>query len=541
MNDRHTQLRLGSDTLRCADVVSAARRVGEPRVVLDATAVDRLARSVELRDRLIDSGIPIYGVTTGFGDSNTGQISTAKTAALQHNLIQYHLVGSGENARADVVRATMVIRANCLARGYSGVRREVIELLIACYTHDVLPVVPERGSVGASGDLVPLCYLASMLTGHGTVRHAGTERPAADALRACGLAPITLEPKEALALINGTSFMSAFAALAIRDAAEVAFAADVCTALSSEVLLGNRGHFDPVIHQQKPHPGQLRSAESIRGMLAGSKLSRDHPQVLLANPELGAAGYQRLVQPIQDRYSVRCAPHVVGVLYDTLEWAERWLDVEINSTNDNPLFDPASQAVYNGGNFYGGHVGQAMDALKVAVASTGDLLDRQLSLVVDEKFNNGLTPNLIPQVDDEDPQAGLHHGYKGGQIASSALAAEALKQSSPATVFSRSTEAHNQDKVSMGTIAARDARTVVELVENIVAIHLAALCQAAELRGAGNLGSGTRAAYDLVREHVEFLDRDRRLDVELTGLVDAVRRGELRAAVGAAAKADTEG
>jgi histidine ammonia-lyase/phenylalanine ammonia-lyase len=488
-------------------------------------------RSVALRDEMVATGIPIYGVTTGFGDSNTAQVSAAKTATLQRNLIQYHLVGSGPEAAPEVVRATMLIRANCLARGYSGVRREVVDLLLACLAHDILPVVAERGSVGASGDLIPLCYLADMLIGHGPVRHAGVDTTAGQALRSCGLAPVTLAAKEALALINGTSFMSAFAVLALRDAAEIAFAADVCTALCSEVLLGNRSHFDAAIHRQKPHPGQIRSAERIRGLLTGSKLARDQSAVLRANPDLGSAGYQRLPQPIQDRYSVRCAPHVTGVLYDTLEWSERWMDTEINSTNDNPLFDPELQAVHNGGNFYGGHVGQAMDALKVAVASVGDLLDRQLGLVVDEKFNNGLTPNLIPWMADDDPRAGLHHGFKGAQIACSALAAEALKNSAPATVFSRSTEAHNQDKVSMGTIAARDARTVLELVANIVVIHLAALCQAADLRGADRLGHGTGAVYRLVRDHVGALDGDRRLDHELSALLAAVRRGDLREAV----------
>lgn len=517
-------------------MVALARGTKRPDAVIDRIALSRVDRSVQLRDQLIARNIPIYGVTTGFGDSNTGHISATKAAALQQNLIQYHLVGSGQEAAPEVVRATMLIRANCLARGYSGVRHEVIDLLLACLAKDILPIVPERGSVGASGDLVPLCYVADMLCGGGTVRHAGRQLPAADALRACGLTPVTLGPKEGLALINGTSFMSAFAVLAAHDAAELAFAADVCTALCSEVLLGNRGHFDPVVHQHKPHPGQLRSAESIRGLLNGSMLSRDHPQVLRANPALGESGYQRLVQPIQDRYSVRCAPHVIGVLYDTLEWADRWLDTEINSTNDNPLFDPETQAVYSGGNFYGGHVGASMDALKVAVASTGDLLDRQLGLVVDEKFNNGLAANLIAPVADDDPAAGLHHGFKGGQIASSALAAEALKNSAPATVFSRSTEAHNQDKVSMATIAARDARTVVDLVENITAIHLAALCQAAELRGADRLGFGTRAAYELVREHVGYLNADRRLDGELSTLVQAIRSGSLRTAVNSGAQ-----
>jgi histidine ammonia-lyase/phenylalanine ammonia-lyase len=444
--------------------------------------------------------------------------------------VQYHLIGSGPLAPADVVRATMAVRANCLARGYSGVRTELVQLLIDCLAHDILPLIPERGSVGASGDLVPLCYLANMLAGDGDVDHAGRRRPADDALRAAGLRPIEFQPKEALALINGTSFMSGFAVMAAHDAAELAFAAEVCTALAVEVLLGNRGHHGPVVHAQKPHPGQVHSAATISALLAGSALARDHDEVLAANPVLGERSYQRLDQPIQDRYSVRCAPHVVGVLHDTLEWAGRWIEVEINSTNDNPLFDPDTRAAYSGGNFYGGHIGLAMDSLKVAVASVGDLLDRQLALVVDERFNRGLSANLVPH----DPlEAGLHHGFKGAQIACSALVAEALKLGAPATVHSRSTEAHNQDKVSMGTIAARDARTVVELVRRVTAIHLAALCQAADLRGADRLADGTRRAYEYVREHVAFLDGDRRMDDELDGLADALASGALRNAVGA--------
>jgi histidine ammonia-lyase/phenylalanine ammonia-lyase len=218
---------------------------------------------------------------------------------------------------------------------------------------------------------------------------------------------------------------------------------------------------------------------------------------------------------------------VIGVLEDTLEWSVRWLDTEINSTNDNPLFDPSGEDVPSGGNFYGGHVGQAMDALKTAVASVGDLLDRQLALMVDTKFNQGLTPNLAPRSAASDPAAGLYHGFKGMQLACSALAAEALKNTMPATVFSRSTESHNQDKVSMGTIAARDARTNVELVREIAAIQLLAACQAADLRGAEGLGSGTAAAYRLIRAHVPFAARDRRMDGDIAAVVELIRSGEL--------------
>ncbi|MGC9665111.1 HAL/PAL/TAL family ammonia-lyase [Planosporangium sp. 12N6] len=522
-------LLLGVDALRPADAAAVGRRPGGRRFDLPDEAADRVARSVAARDGLVASGQPVYGVTTGFGDRNVGHISAAKVRALQRNLVRYHLVGSGPPAPPEVVRATMLIRANCLARGWSGVRAEVIGLLLDCLAHDILPVVPERGSVGASGDLVPLCYLANLLTGQGEVDHAGRRTSAAEALRACRLRPVELQAKEALGLVNGTSFMSGYGVVVADEAAELAVVVEVCTALAVDVLRGNADHFHPIIHAQKPHPGQVRSAAAVRSLLAGSALCRTHRDVLDANRDLGDRGYQLLDHPIQDRYSVRCAPHVVGVLRDTLDWVDRWLATEINSTNDNPLFHPDAGTVHNGGNFYGGHVGLAMDALKVALASVGDLLDRQLALIVDEKFNNGLPAGLAgPSGTGE---SGLHHGFKGAQIACSALVAEALKLGMPATAFSRSTEAHNQDKVSMGTIAARDARTVAGLVRDAAALHLAALCQAADLRGADRLGAGTRAAYDLVRAHVGFVDADRRLDGELAALGAALRAGAMSAAV----------
>ncbi|NRQ37766.1 aromatic amino acid lyase [Nonomuraea sp. NN258] len=521
---------LGADTLRPGQVVGIARTPGT-RIVLSARARAAMAGSVELRDSLIATGRPIYGVTTGFGDSARHQLAPESAAELQRSLIRYHLVGSGPTASDDTVRATMLIRANCLARGYSGVRAEVVDVLLGLLAHDILPVVPERGSVGASGDLVPLCYIADAVTGDGTVHYRGELMPAARAMRACGLEPARLAPKEALALINGTSFMAAFAVLAAADAAELAVIAEACTALAVEAVRGYRGAFAAFPHDHKPHPGQRRSAAAIADLLAGSALvtgadESDHgPEY---GPDHGGHGDRRLPRPVQDRYSLRCAPQVIGVLRDTLTWADQWLGIEICSTNDNPIFDPATRTVHNAGNFYGGHVGLAMDALKTAVASVADLLDRQLATVVDERFSNGLPANLAP-VDPGRPR--LDHGFKGVQIAASALTAEALKLGMPATAFSRSTEAHNQDKVSMGTIAARDARTVVDLAYDLAALHLAALCQAVELRGPALAGAGSRAVFDAVREHVGFVSSDRRLDTELAALTAALREGLVGTAV----------
>ncbi|EDY50750.1 histidine ammonia-lyase [Streptomyces clavuligerus] len=491
-------------------------------MAVEDRAAARMDESVRLRDDLVATCRPIYGVTTGFGDSARFQVSPEHAGALQRGLITYHLNGTGPATESSTVRATMLIRANSLARGYSGVRREVVELILDFLRHDIVPVIPERGSVGASGDLVPLCYLAEALCGGGEVRWDGRVLPAAEAMEARGLRPVVLQAKEGLALINGTAFMSAFAVHALDAADRIAVAADVCTALAVEGLLGNRGHFHPGIHRQKPHPGQLRSAARIRALLAGSLLCGDRPTVEQPRTDVIHRNTLPLARNIQDPYSIRCMPHVNGVLLDTVDWVERWLTVEINSTNDNPLFDPESAEVHSGGNFYGGHVGHAMDSLKLAVASTGDILDRQVALLVDDKTNHGLPPNLAAPT-----ATGLNHGFKGMQIAASALAAEALKLTNPATAFSRSTEAHNQDKVSMGTIAARDARTVTELVVEIAAITLLAACQAVEYRGTDRLSDRTRTVHELVRTQVPRLDGDRRLDRDLEAVVDMITSGAI--------------
>lgn len=526
-NARAAGLVIDGRTLRVDDVIEVATRTAHEGVRVSDSAMRRIERSRGLKQQLIDTGQPIYGVTTGFGDSVKRQVSAPKTAELQRNLVRYHLNGTGPQADAEVVRATILIRANCLARGGSGVRGAVVESLLALLNADALPLIPERGSVGASGDLVPLCYLASAVFGEGDVMQGGVRRPASAVWADLGSEPLVPEAKDGLALINGTSFSAALAVLAIADAERLVRLAELCTAMASEALLGNRGHFNDFIHVQKPHPGQCASASAVLGLLADSRLALDHGQVLDLTDRLGTRDYVEQPRSIQDRYSVRCAPHVIGMVRDTITWVRKWVQTEINSTNDNPLFDAENGAVHNGGNFYGGHLVQAMDALKTATANLADLLDRQLELVVDEKFNNGLTPNLVPRFAPDDWRAGLHHGFKGMQIACSAIAAEALKGTMPASVFSRSTEAHNQDKVSMAPIAARDARAVGALVEEVVAIHLLAMCQALELRGIENAAARTSAVHAQIRTKVPELTDDRAMEDDIAAVLHLIRSGAL--------------
>lgn len=534
-----TRLDLDGESLTIDDVARFAREEGV--AALAAGAVERVEAARRLRRDLVEREIPIYGVTTGFGDSANRQVAPSRAARLQRDVVLHLGAGTGPIASPEVTRATMLLRANCLAKGNSGVRVELIERLLSLVNGNALPLIPERGSCGASGDLVPLSYVASLIVGEAVdVRLDGRVVGSREALDELGLDPLELEAKEGLGLVNGTSFMSAFGCLAVHDARRLALTSDLLTALASEALLGNRGHFNAFLFEAKPHPGQVESARTIREILARSGLALDS-EAIFAGQELDGQGFLKLDRQVQDRYSIRCAPHVNGALRDTLDWLGRWVEIEINSSDDNPLFDTDGARAQSGGNFYGGHIAQGMDSLKIALANLCDLIDRQLELLVDEKFNAGLTPNLIPRFAPDHPEAGLHHGFKGMQLCCSAMTAEAMHLSAPTSIHSRSTEAHNQDKVSMGTIAARDARSIVDLARNIAAIHLIAACQALELRGLEKASPTARAVHELVRSRIAFLDRDRRMDRDIESAVELIRSGELLAAAGVVANQTRNG
>ena len=516
--------------LSLAEVEAVARRRARVELRADAGVRERIERCARFKDELIGLGIPVYGVTTGVGDSAHVQIAHQKGALLQRNLMRKLGCGTGSHLPEDQARAVMLLRANTLARGHSGVRPVVVETLLACLNAGIATCIPEEGSVGASGDLVPLSYVGATLCGQRQVYREGQVMPAGRALEAAGIRPLELQAKEGLAIWNGTAFMTGIAALAAHDARRLSLLSDVCTALVTEVLTSSSGPFHPFLHEgTKPYPGQARSAANIRALLEGSRLARPYHDVVSQVGALTGATTRKLPLMLQERYSVRCAPHFIGVLNDALDWMERWLTVEMNSANDNPLFDPDEGETHNGGNFAGGHVAFVADALKTAVASVADLLDRQLELIVDEKFSRGLPPNLSPELPPDHPEAGTHHGFKGVQLAASSLAAEALGKCLPMTIFSRSTEAHNQDKVSMGATAARGARDVVALAEKVAVLHLLALCQAADLRGADKLGR-TRAVYDLVRTVSAAVDRDRELEDDIQRLLARLHAGDVTGA-----------
>ncbi|HEY3452079.1 MAG TPA: aromatic amino acid ammonia-lyase [Myxococcales bacterium] len=497
---------VGERPLTVEDVLALAH--GSARATLDPDPAlrARIRASHEQLTRLLGHAGNVYGVTTGFGDSCENAVGQDLALEMPRNLMRFHGCGTGRTLPEVEAAAVLAVRLAALSRGYSGVREVLLERLCELLEKRILPVIPEEGSVGASGDLTPLSYVAALLAGEREAQVDGKVVEAAQALKGAGLEPLTLGPKESLAVMNGTSVMTALGCVAYERAERLSRLAAVVTAMASDGLRGEPAHFDDRIFALKPYPGQRQFARWLR----------EH---LEYDPKKG-----RSAQRIQDRYSIRCAPHVVGVLLDALPWIRRTLEIELNSANDNPLVDPETGEILHGGNFYGGHVCFAMDGLKNAVANVADLLDRQLALMCTPHFSNGLPANLVAITG---PERVAHHAFKAMQISASALTAEALKLTMPASVFSRSTECHNQDKVSMGTIAARDALRVLELTETVAAIGLLATCQAADIRGVDTMKKRTREMHAAVRAFVPVNTADRRQDLDIVAVLERLRRNEL--------------
>ena len=372
------------------DVVATATRRAAPVLSDDAGFRARINRGAEFVDRLIAEDGVVYGVSTGYGDSCTVAIPPALVAELPHHLYTYHGVGLGRFLDPEETRAVLVTRLQSLAQGVSGVSLGLLQQLQALVAHDILPMIPAEGSVGASGDLTPLSYVAAALCGEREVWHQGRVMPAADALARHGLQPLRLRPKEGLAIMNGTAVMTALACLAWRRADYLGRLATRITAFNVVASAGNAHHFDQSLFAVKPHAGQQRVAARLRADLASDRPARNE-------------------QRLQDRYSLRCAPHVIGVLEDAMPWLRSQIENELNSANDNPLIDAAQEMVLHGGHFYGGHIAFAMDAMKTAVANLADLLDRQMALMVDARYNHGLPANLSGA---SGGRAALNHGLK---------------------------------------------------------------------------------------------------------------------------------
>lgn len=505
------ELVLGERPLSLAEVVDVARG---RRVAIDPARLARVAAVRAKVEALLAADAPFtYGVNTGFGALAEVRIAAHELAHLQVNLVRSHATGVGRPYDRETTRIMMLLRANVLLMETSGVRPEVPRLLVDLLNAGVHPVIPEKGSVGASGDLAPLAHLALVLIGEGRAELDGEVLPGGEALRRVGLAAVTLAPKEGISLINGTQAMTADAVLAVRRAEMLVRVADIAGAASLDALLGTPRAFDARIQAARGQAGQAVAASNLRRLLAGSEIVESH----------------RNCGKVQDPYSLRCMPQVHGATRDTLAHVTGVVGRECNAATDNPLVfdDAAGFAIISGGNFHGQPVALAADFLGIALAELANISERRIEQLVNPTLSSGLPPFLAPE-------SGLNSGFMIAQVTAASLVSENKVLAHPASVDSIPSSANREDHVSMGTFAARKAREIAANVEHVLAIELLCAMQGIELRRPHRSGPGVEAAHACLREVVPPLTEDRILHPDIEAATQLVRDGTLLAAVEAA-------
>jgi histidine ammonia-lyase len=506
-------LRLGRK-LTIHDLASVAR--GRRLVVLDDAAGERVRssrRAVEEIARAGDAAPRVYGVNTGFGALSETRIGAEDVRRLQQNLVRSHSTAIGPDMAPDAVRGMMLLRAQTLALGHSGVRLELVELIAAMLERGVVPRIPSQGSVGASGDLAPLAHLALAIIGEGEAFVDGERMPAKLALERVGLAPLELQAKEGLSLINGTQFMTSYGALALSDALALATSADIAGAMSLDALKGSERPFDDRLMRLRPHPGQALVAQNLRRLLSDSA-------IMVSHKDCGK---------VQDPYSLRCMPQVHGASRDALAWAREVVEREMNSVTDNPsvfIDDQGRAEIISGGNFHGQPIAYALDLAAIAVAELGNISERRVEQLVNPTLSSGLTPFLAKA-------SGLESGFMIAQVASASLVSENKVLCHPASVDSIPSSAGKEDHVSMGSISARKLVQVVDNVRRSLAIEVLTAAQGLEQRLPLTGGTGVEAARQAVRELVPALDRDRPLYADIEQVSELIRSRRLIAQVAA--------
>lgn len=478
-------------------------------VRLSPAAKARMEASHRVIQRLVAGPDPVYGVTTGFGKLADQRISPSDIQQLQLNLVRSHAAGVDEPLAREETRAMLLLRANVLAHGHSGVRPLIVESLLTLLNRDVLPVVPCRGSVGASGDLAPLAHLALVLIGEGEALVEGRRRPGRTALASAGLRPLTLEAKEGLSLLNGTQAMLALGLLALRRCEQLVDAADIAGALSLEALKGTPAAFDPRIHRLRPHRGQSIVAENLRRLVSGSQIRLSH----LHCPR------------VQDAYSLRCMPQVHGAVRDALDHARNTLSIEMNSVTDNPIVFADRKEVVSGGNFHGQPLGLVLDYLAIAMTELASISERRIERLINPEYGD-LPPFLSP-----DP--GLHSGFMMAQVTAAALASENKVLSHPASVDSIPTSGNQEDHVSMGMGSALKLKQILANAERILAIELLCAAQGVDFHRPLQPGVGSRQTAKLIRQRVPPLTADRVLAPDIERIRELVASGALSAVLAA--------
>ncbi|MGD9300284.1 MAG: histidine ammonia-lyase [Desulfobacterales bacterium] len=496
---------LGFDGLTLAELVAIAR--GGAQVKLSRGAEKRIRETRRLVEKWVEDGKTIYGITTGFGALSDVAISKKDTRRLQENILMSHAAGVGDPLDEETVRATMALRVKDLARGHSGIRLETVQHLLALLNWGVCPVIPQKGSVGASGDLAPLAHLALVLVGLGEAFFKGQRMSGSQVLSKCGLTPINLESGEGLALVNGTQVMTAIGALAVDRAIALSKMTDIAAAMSLEVLMGSRTEFDKRIHQIRPHPGQACAADNMERIIQNSEIITSHKDC----------------SRIQDAYTLRCSPQVHGATKDTVTHCHRVIETEMNSSTNNPLIFSESQDFLLGGNFHGQPVALALDFLSVAISELANISERRIERLVNPKLS-GLPAFLVSD-------GGLNSGFMIAQYTAASLVSENKVLCHPASVDSIPTSANKEDHVSMGTIAARQCREIISNTENVIAIELLCAAQALDLFTNLKPGAGTLAAYQVIRRTIAPLEKDRILSNDIKAMKDLIRSGKILAAV----------
>ena len=497
------------EPLTLDDVVAVARGAN---VAFAPPARERVRAARAVVERAVADGRRMYGVTTGFGALADVAIAPEQTSALQHGIVTSHATAVGRPLSREEARAMLLLRAHVLALGHSGVREDVIDRMVEMLNRDVIPAVPEQGSLGASGDLAPLASLALPLIGLGRLLSPDDDVSsvaAGDVLAHEGLSPLSLEAKEGLALVNGTQGMLAIGVLTLARAETLARTADIVAAMTIEAALGTDAPFDERLQALRPHPGQAASAANLRALLVGSPIRESH---------------RDSTHLVQDAYSLRCAPQVHGATRDTCAHVRRVLAIEANSVSDNPIVLVEEDDVRSGGNFHGMPVAVALDALALSLVSLASISDRRLYRLLDPATSNGLPPFLVPE-------SGLNSGFMLIQYTAASIVSECKGLAHPASVDSIPSSAGQEDHVSMGMTGARHAREIVANAETVLALEAIAAAQALDLRTPLEPGLATGAAVRAIRALVPFVEHDREFAPDIEAAVELVRTGALVAAV----------
>lgn len=492
---------LDGDSLTLTDVIKVAR--GYEEVALSNEGREKIIASRKIVDKILEEERPVYGISTGFGDFSTISISKDEREKLQRNLILSHATGVGAHLSEDVVRAAMMLRANSLAKGYSGIRLATVEMLLNLINNKITPAIPSKGSVGASGDLAPLSHMVLVMLGEGHAYVKGELVSGAEALKTHGLAPIVLSGKEGLALINGTQIMTAVGSIAWHDAVNLMKAADIAAALSVEALRGTRSAFDPRISLVRAHLGQIATGENMLRLLEHSEIIASHVHC----------------KKVQDAYSLRCVPQVHGASKDALRRAEETLSIEINAATDNPLIMPETGEAISGGNFHGQPIALVMDYLKLAIAELGNISERRTNRLLDAHLSE--LPAFLTAF------PGVNSGMMITQYVAAALVSENKVLVHPASADSIPTSANQEDHVSMGTIAARQAREILDNVCNVLAIEMLAAVQGIDFLTPLTPGEGTGKAHQTIRSVVPHLDQDRIPSPDIESIHGLINSGKL--------------